>query len=93
MYLRCVRATRASARDMCSTLPARRVDLRGFTSAVGRMYPLSSNASRDSIRVLTGIEPRSVAQYPSGRHGCALAEAAVGGTRVQSAAGRREAPK
>ena len=57
------------------------------------MYPLSSNASRDSIRVLTGIEPRSVAQYPSGRHGFALAEAAVGGTRVQSAAGRREAPK
>ena len=93
MYLRCVRATRASARDICSTLPPRCVDLRGFTSAVVRMYPLSSNASRDSIRVLTGIEPRSVAQYPSGRHGCALAEAAVGGTRVQSAAGRREAPK
>ena len=34
MYLRCVRATRASARDICSTLPARRVDLSRFTRAV-----------------------------------------------------------
>ena len=57
------------------------------------MYPLSSNASRDSIRVLTGIEPRSVAQYPSGRHGCALAEAAVGGTRAWTALGHGEVPK
>ena len=31
MYLRCVRAARASARDICLTLPARRVDLRRFT--------------------------------------------------------------
>ena len=54
MYLRCVRATRASARDISSTLPARRVDLSRFTRSVGRMYPLSSNASCDSIRVLTG---------------------------------------
>ena len=54
MYLRCLRATRASARDICSTLPARRVDLSRFTRSVVRMYPLSSNASRDSIRVLTG---------------------------------------
>ena len=92
MYLRCVRATRASARDICSTLPPRCVDLRGFTSAVVRMYPLSSNASRDSIRVLTDARRRRVCQHPSGRHGCALAEAAVVGTRVQSAPGRREAP-
>ena len=54
MYLRCVRATRASARDICSTLPARRVDLSRFTRAVVRMYPLSSNASCVSHRVLTG---------------------------------------
>ena len=49
-----VRATRASARDMCSTLPARCVDLRGFTSAVGRMYLLNQNVSCFSHRVLTG---------------------------------------
>ena len=54
MYLRCVRATRASAHDICSTLPARRVDLRRFTRAVGRMYLLSLNASCFSHRVLTG---------------------------------------
>ena len=46
MYLRCVRATRASARDMCSTLPARRVDLSRFTRSVGRMYLLCFNALR-----------------------------------------------
>ena len=54
MYLRCVRATRASARDICSTLPARRVDLPRFTMSVTRMYLLSADASRDSNRILTG---------------------------------------
>ena len=44
MYLRCVRATRASARDMCSTLPARRVDLSRFTMSVTRMYRLCFSA-------------------------------------------------
>ena len=54
MYLRCVRATRASARDICSTLPARCVDLRRFTRSFARMYLLSSNASRVSHRTWTG---------------------------------------
>ena len=93
MYLRCVRATRASARDMCSTLPARRVDLRGFTSAVVRMYLLCQNASRDSHRVLTGPWRRRVRRDPSSRHGRALAEAAMDGTRVQSAPRHRKGPE
>ena len=52
MELRCVGATRASApaRVMCSTLPARRVDLRRFTRAIGRMYLLSQNASPVLLR-------------------------------------------
>ena len=82
MYLRCVRATRASARDMCSTLPARRVDLRGFASAVGRMYLLCFNASCFSHRVWTATWRRRATMSPSGRHGHAVPEAAVGGTRV-----------
>ena len=54
MYLRCVRATRASARDICSTLPARRVDLRKFTRAVTRMYLLCFDALRVLHRTWTG---------------------------------------
>ena len=46
MILRCVRATRASARDIRSTLPARRDDRSRFTRSVGRMYLLTSNALR-----------------------------------------------
>ena len=46
MILRCVRAARASARDICSTLPARRDDRSRFARSVGRMYPLTSNALR-----------------------------------------------
>ena len=92
MYLRCVRATRASARDICSTLPARRVDLSRFTRSVGRMYPLSSNASCVSHRFFSATGRRRAAMSPSRRHGCAVAEAAVAGTRVQSAPRRREAP-
>ena len=54
MFLRCVRATRASARHLCSTLTARRVDLRRFTRAVTRMYLLCSNVSRVLHRTKTG---------------------------------------
>ena len=92
MYLRCVRATRASARDICSTLPARRVDLRGFTRRFTRWYLPRSNALRVSHRTWMGACRRCVCMRPSGRHGRALAEAAVTGTRVQSAPRRREAP-
>ena len=46
MILRCVRAARASARDICSTLPARRDDRSRFTRSVRRMYLLSENALR-----------------------------------------------
>ena len=65
MYLRCMRATRASARDICSTLPARRVDLSRFTRAVVRMYLLSQNASRVLHRVLTATWRRRVRRDPS----------------------------
>ena len=60
MYLRCVRATRASARDMCSTLPARPVDLRKFTRSFARMYLLTSNALRILHRVWMGARRRRV---------------------------------
>ena len=40
MTLRCVLAGRHSARDTCSTLPARGADLSRFARSVGRMYPL-----------------------------------------------------
>ena len=46
MILRCVTAARASARDICSTLPARRDDRSRFTRSVRRMYLLSENALR-----------------------------------------------
>ena len=50
MYLRCVRATRASAHDICSNLPARRTKRRGFASRSARMYLSRSNASLHTIR-------------------------------------------
>ena len=65
MYLRCGRATRASARDICSTLPARRVDLRRFTRAVTRMYLLCSDALRVLHRTWTGPWRRCVSRDPS----------------------------
>ena len=40
MTLRCVLAGRHSARNTCSTLPARGADLSRFARSVGRMYPL-----------------------------------------------------
>ena len=46
MILRYVTAARASARDICSTLPARRDDRSRFARSVGRMYPLTANALR-----------------------------------------------
>ena len=93
MYLRCVRATSHVARDILSTLPARRADLRGFTRSVTRMYRLCSNASCVTHRVLTGTRPRSVTVSPSRRHGRALPHAAVEGTGVQSVARHLEVPK
>ena len=62
---------------MCSTLPARRVDLRRFTRVVGRMYLLCWNASRVLHRTWMGTSRRRVCWFPSGRHGCAVTEAAV----------------
>ena len=44
MHLWCVAPIRPSAREMCSTLPARRVDLSRFTLAPKRMYLLCFNA-------------------------------------------------
>ena len=82
MYRRCVVGVRPIAHDMCSTLPARRVDLRRFTRVVGRMYLLCFNASRVSHRVLTGRFYRRCRIYPSSRHGRAVTEAAGKGTRA-----------
>jgi len=46
------------------------------------MYLPRHYASRDSIRVWMGRCAHCVRTYPSSRHGHALAEAAVEGTRV-----------
>ena len=51
---RCVLVGGRSSRDILSTLPARRADLRGFTRSVTRMYRLCSSASCVTHRVLTG---------------------------------------
>ena len=53
-----------------------------FTRSCGRMYLLCSNALRDSHRVLTGTWRRRVTMCPSSRHGRAVSEAAVEGTRA-----------
>ena len=86
MYRRCVADVRPIAHDMCSTLPARRVDLRRFTRVVGRMYLLCWNASRVLHRTWSwmamGTSRRRVCWFPSSRHGCAVTEAAVEGTRA-----------
>ena len=93
MHLRCVVSVRHSTRDMCSTLPARCADLRGFTRRSTRMYLLCSNASRISHRVLTGSRRQRVCVTPSSRHGCAVPEAAAKGTRAWTALGHREVTK
>ena len=46
------------------------------------MYLLCFNASRVLHRTKTGRRRRSVSVYPSSRHGHALPEAAVEGTRA-----------
>ena len=61
---RCLLAGRHSSRDIFSTLPARRADLRGFARSVTRMYRLCSNASCVSHRVLTATRPRSATVSP-----------------------------
>ena len=82
MYRRCVADVRPIARDMCSTLPARRVDLRRFTRVVGRMYLLCWNASRVLHRTWKGTRRRRGTVCPSSRHGRGVSEAAVKGTRA-----------
>ena len=57
------------------------------------MYLLSSNASRASHRTWTGTRRRCATVSPSGRHRCAVPEAAVEGTRAQDVSGHREVPK
>ena len=91
--IRCVLAGRHSPRTIWSTLPARRVDLRGFTRSVTRWYLPRSNALRVSHRTWTGPRTRRVCEGPSGRHGRAVSEAAVAGTRAWTAVGHREVPK
>ena len=56
--IRCVLAGRHRSRDIWSTLPARHVDLRGFTKSVARMYLPRSNAL--DYAFLTGPGPLDV---------------------------------
>ena len=56
------------------------------------MYLLCCNASCVSHRTWTATWRRRATMSPSGRHGHALAEAAVAGTRAWTALGHREAP-
>ena len=89
--VRCVLAGRHRSRAIWSTLSARRANLRRFTRSVGRRYPPRSNALRVSHRTWTGTRTRRVCQFPSGRHGRAVSEAAVAGT--WTALGHRETLK
>ena len=57
------------------------------------MYRLCSNASRASHQTWTGTRRRWSTVCPSGRHRCAVPEAAVEGTRAWTALGHRELPK
>ena len=84
---------RHGARAMCSTLPARRSDRSRFALAAKRMYRLCSNASRVLHRVFVGRFCTRYRIYPSDRHGCAVSEAAVDGTRGWTAFGHLERPK
>ena len=84
---------RHGARAMCSTLPAHRSDRSRFALAAKRMYRLCSNASRVLHRVFVGRFCTRYRIYPSDRHGCAVSEAAVDGTRGWTAFGHLERPK
>ena len=57
------------------------------------MYLLGENRSRVSHRTWTGTRRRWSTVCPSGRHRCAVPEAAVEGTRAQDVSGHREVPK
>ena len=89
MQARYSMACRDSARAMCSTLPARRSDPSRFALAAKQMYRLCSNASHVLHRVFVGAEPQRVGRRPRSRHGRAMAEAAVEGTRAWTALGHR----
>ena len=93
MNIRCSVPIRHSARKICSNLPARRVDLRGFTRRSARMYLPRFNASRVSHQTWTGRCAHCVRTYPSSRHGRAVSEAAMEGTRAWTALGHREVSK
>jgi len=94
--IRCVLAGRHSPLAIWSTLPARRVDLRGFTRSVGRRYLPRSNASRVSHRTWTGPRTRRVCEDPSGRHGprsCRVGGSRGGYTHMDGCRPSRGAPK
>ena len=57
------------------------------------MYLLGENRSRVSHLTWTGTRRRWSTVCPSGRHRCAVPEAAVEGTRAQDVSGHREVPK
>ena len=57
------------------------------------MYPLCFNALRVLHWVLMGALRRRVRRRPSNRHGHAVSEAAVAGTRAQTSRSRHERPR
>ena len=61
--------------------------------SVTRRYLPRSNALRVSHRVLMGPWRRRATRVPSRRHGRAVLEVAVEGTRAQAVSGHREVPK
>ena len=66
--IRCVLAGRHNPRTIWSTLPARRVNLRGFTRSVMRMYLPRSNALRASHRTWTGPRTQRVCEVYARSH-------------------------
>ena len=77
MALRYVAPIRPSAREMCSTLPARRVDLSKFSRAEKRMYLLCFNALSVLHQTLSGRFCTLYRIYPCDRHGRTRAASSV----------------
>ena len=90
MLLRCVAPTRRIAREVCSTLPARRVDLSKFSRAEKRMYLLCFNALSVLHQTLSGRFCTLYRIYPCDRHGRTVPRQASKGTRACTSRGRRK---
>ena len=82
---RCVGATRRSPRDISSTLPVRRANLRRFTRRSRRWYLLCENANELSDRVWMGPSARHVSMGPSRRRQHTVPRRASKGTAAYPA--------